>query len=124
MKQFQWCDLESYLGEFVADYDLEAIVRETTKVLDDGNRYWIDMDPDEFQTIVESHDRRSMRKTLSVTFTEGTSDVLGNCDNVETSIEFVGSGNVVTMTFGGREGSSLKYITLEDLRSIFRRIGE
>lgn len=59
MRQFQWCDLESYLGEFVADFDLEAIVRETTEVQDDGNRYWIDMDPDEFQRIVESHDHGS-----------------------------------------------------------------
>ena len=124
MRQFQWHELESYLGEFVADYDVEAIMRETTEVRDDGNRYWIDMDPDEFQRIVESHDRKAMRKTLTVTFTDGMSDVLGNCDNVETSIEFVGNGNVVTMTFGGREGSSLDYITIEDLRSIFRRIGE
>ena len=65
-----------------------------------------------------------MRKKLTVWFTEDEPDVLGNYGNVETSVAFVGSDQVVTMTFGGRDGSSLDYITLEDLRSIFRRIGE
>ena len=63
-----------------------------------------------------------MRK-LEVIFTEGTMDILGNKDNIETSVQFVGENEFITMTFGGRDGSSSDSITLEQLRSIFSRIG-
>lgn len=64
-----------------------------------------------------------MRKSITVIFTEGQPDTLGNCGNVATSIEFRGETDLITMTFGGRDGSSDKAITLDDLRYIFEHIG-
>lgn len=64
-----------------------------------------------------------MRKSLTAIFTEGQPDTLGNCENVSTSIEFRGEASFVTMTFDGRDGSSDKAISIDDLRSIFQRIG-
>lgn len=38
---FDMNDLEALLGDFVEDYDLDAIVNEATKFTFDGERYWI-----------------------------------------------------------------------------------
>lgn len=38
---FDMNDLEALLGDFVDDYDLDAIVNEATKFTFDGERYWI-----------------------------------------------------------------------------------
>ena len=55
-RQFQQYELDAYLGDFAGDFDVEAIVGEVTYVGSDGNRYWRDLDGDEFLRIVESHE--------------------------------------------------------------------
>jgi len=64
-----------------------------------------------------------MRKKLTVWFTEGEPDMLGNYGNVKTSVALVGEEECVIMTFGGRDGSSDTAITLDQLRRIFDEIG-
>jgi hypothetical protein len=39
--RFQECELDAFLGESAADYDIDAIIEEATDVnYSDGNRYW------------------------------------------------------------------------------------
>lgn len=64
-----------------------------------------------------------MRKRLTVYFTEGEPDILGNYGNIKTSVALVGEEECVIMTFGGRDGSSDTAITLDQLRRIFDEIG-
>lgn len=62
-----------------------------------------------------------MKKTLEVIFTEGEPNMTGG--DFATSVELVGESDFVTLTFGGRDGSSDKAISIDDFRSIFERIG-
>lgn len=62
-----------------------------------------------------------MKKSLEVIFTEGEPNMTGG--DFATSVELVGESDFVTLTFGGRDGSSDKAISIDDLRSIFERIG-
>ena len=40
---FQECELTAYLGDFIEDFDVEAIVDEATEIgYKTGNRYWKD----------------------------------------------------------------------------------
>lgn len=78
---FQFYELESYLGYYIDDYDIDAIINEATEVdYNDGKLYWIeDVDLDEIadrhmlrhanrrRTVWEDRDleRTSMRKRAS-----------------------------------------------------------
>lgn len=53
---FQDYELDSYLGDSAEDYDRDAIIGEVTEIGNDGNRYWKDLDEDEFSAIVAKHD--------------------------------------------------------------------
>ena len=64
-----------------------------------------------------------MKKELKVIFTENEADMLGNDENVKTSIAFVGADTFITMTFGGRDGMDRDSITIDELRDVFERIG-
>ena len=48
------CELAAYLGDFVDDYDIDAIVEEATEIdYSNGNRYWIeDIRDEDFAEIV------------------------------------------------------------------------
>lgn len=37
---FQQYELDAYLGDFVGDFDVKAILEESTEIGPDGNRYW------------------------------------------------------------------------------------
>ena len=39
---FQQYELDAYLGDFVNDFDVDAIIDEATNFDPDGNRYWKD----------------------------------------------------------------------------------
>lgn len=42
-KQFEMYELEAFIGEFINDYDVEAIIDEATEIdYRTGNRYWKD----------------------------------------------------------------------------------
>ena len=64
-----------------------------------------------------------MQKKLTVTFTENQNDILGNGENVHTSIMFDNGTSFITMTFGGRDGMGRNSITIDELRGIFERLG-
>ena len=55
-KPFQPYELEAYLGDFVDDYDTDAIINDTTYIDESGSRYWLDFDECEFAAIVASHE--------------------------------------------------------------------
>ena len=56
---FQDFELEALLGEFIDDYDYDAIVEEVTVVnYKTGNRHWKDIDDDEMNEILERHDKK------------------------------------------------------------------
>ena len=38
----QMYELEAFLGEYIDDYDVDAIVEAATEIGEDGNRYWIE----------------------------------------------------------------------------------
>lgn len=65
-----------------------------------------------------------MHKVLKVAFVENEPDMLGNCENVKTSVTFFGDDSFITMTFGGRDGSADKSISLDDLRKVFNELGK
>lgn len=65
-----------------------------------------------------------MRRKLTVYMIEGEPDALGNNENVKTSVMFVGDESFMTLTFGGRDGSSNEGITIDELRSIFDKVGK
>lgn len=46
-------DVKAYLGDYVDDYDIEAIVSD---IRDAGATDIDDMDPDDFQDIIQAHD--------------------------------------------------------------------
>jgi hypothetical protein len=53
---FQPHELVSYLGDYVDEYDFDAIVGDVTWVDHrSGNRYWLDVPGDDFGEIVEGH---------------------------------------------------------------------
>lgn len=57
---FQMYELEAYLGDFVGDFDVDAIVAEVTEVdYRTGNLYWREMDLEEFDNIVRSHEKEA-----------------------------------------------------------------
>lgn len=64
-----------------------------------------------------------MRKMLTVYLTEDDPDMLGNDGNVDVSLAFVGEEEAITLTFGGRDGSSDMYVTLDELRHVFAAVG-
>ena len=55
---FQMCELAAYLGDFVDDYDIDAIVEEATEIdYSNGNRYWIeDIRDEDFAEIVRRNE--------------------------------------------------------------------
>lgn len=53
---FQDYELDAYLGGSAEDYDRDAIIGEVTEIGRDGNRYWKDLNEDEFFAIVAKHD--------------------------------------------------------------------
>lgn len=63
-----------------------------------------------------------MQRKLTVTFTEGQNDMLGN-DKVHTSLMFDNGSSFITMTFGGRDGMDRDSVTIDELRRIFERLG-
>lgn len=48
-------ELESYLGDFVDDYDMDGIMVEATEADANGNRYWV-VDDDELVEICKRND--------------------------------------------------------------------
>ena len=38
---FEMYELEAFLGEFVSDFDVDAIIDDATYI-EDGNRFWIE----------------------------------------------------------------------------------
>ena len=55
---FQMYELEAYLGDFVGDFDVDAIVAEVTEVdYRTGNRCWKQLEPDELVGIVRRHEK-------------------------------------------------------------------
>ena len=53
---FQMYELEAFLGEYIDDYDIDAIIDEATETsYKDGNRYW-KVDADELSKIAARHD--------------------------------------------------------------------
>ena len=58
---YQEYELEALIGsENIEDFDVDAIRDELTEVdYQDGNRYWRDLDADEVNAIVASHELRS-----------------------------------------------------------------
>lgn len=61
-------------------------------------------------------------KELKLRLYEGEPDTLGNDENREITLEFVGAESFITMIFGGRDGSAKDCITLEEIKSIFERL--
>lgn len=59
---FQMYELEAFLGESIDDFDIDAIIDETTETSSkDGNRYW-KVDADELAEIAASHDMTGSEK--------------------------------------------------------------
>ena len=52
---FDQNELEALLGDFIGDYDVDAIIADTTKVASDGTRYWT-VDSKELSETVEYYD--------------------------------------------------------------------
>lgn len=61
---FQYCGLESFLGEYIDDFDVAAIIEEATEIDPrTGNRYWLD-DID-LAAIAARHDLTTERHGLT-----------------------------------------------------------
>lgn len=53
---FQMHELEAFLGEYIDDFDIDAIIDEATETSNkDGNRYW-KVDAGELAEIAAKHD--------------------------------------------------------------------
>ena len=53
---FQMYELEAYLGDFIEDFDVDAIINESTDVDSDGDRVWT-ATGDDFIEIVKRHEK-------------------------------------------------------------------
>ena len=61
--KFDYWELDAYLGDFVDDYDVDAIIDEVTEIdYRTGNRYWKDLTDEELWAICEAHDLSSINQ--------------------------------------------------------------
>ena len=63
-----------------------------------------------------------MSKQITISMHDGAVDPLGNDKNRECSVVFENGDSFITMTFGGRDGSSNDFITLDELRAVLERL--